>query len=163
MRKIGANEFVRDTETARKNEKQTNFGSLLNNNGVKIYKNWHPSKSAQNKNRTLTCMQTKPFGIFINDYNLPRTTRKSVKINSTSASLLCNLCFFPSQNRTKRSWNSSFCWILPATFLRIAFLENWKNISQNWSRPRLAFCQKPIRADLPVGRSYRIAECSWRD
>ena len=82
-------------ETARKNEKQTNFGSLFNSNGVKIYENWHPSKrSAQNKNRTLSCMQTKPFGIFINDNNLSRTTRKSVKTDSTS-SLLCKLCFFP--------------------------------------------------------------------
>ena len=51
------------------------------------------AKRAKQEQNRPTCMQTKSSGIFINDYNLSGTTRKSVKINSTSASLLCNLCF----------------------------------------------------------------------
>ena len=148
-------------ETARKNEKQTNFGSLFNSNGVKIYENWHPSKrSAQNKNRTLSCMQTKPFGIFINDYNLSRTTRKSVKINSTSASLLCNLCFFPhktgqNDRETTESLLQHSCALHSGKFekfLRGRTLPLQKIEKFYKSRSELAFCQK-------TRRSCRLA--SW--
>ena len=55
------------------------------------------------------------------------------------------------------------------TLFRSAYciLRNLKNFcageplppqKKNESRTRLTFCQKPIRADLPVGRSCRIAE-----
>ena len=138
-------------EKARKNKKQTNFGSFLNNNRVKIYKNWHPSKSAQNKNRTLTCMQTKTSGIFINDYNLSRTTRKSVKINSTSASFLCNLCFFPSLTKPYKTIVKQFILLQHSCalhsgkfeiFLRGRTLPLQKIEKFYKSRTKLAFCQK---------------------
>ena len=155
-----------DMETASEEKWVKNqFGSLLNNNRVNIYKNWHHSKSAQDKNRKLTYMQTKLSGIIINDYNLPRTTRKSVKINITSASLLCNLCFFytlkTGQNNRKIvhfavSYLQHSCALISGKFEiflrgRTPTLQKIDNFFK--SRTRLAFCKKPVRTDLAVGGS----------
>ena len=120
-------------------------------------------------------MQTKPFGIFINIYNLSRTTRKSVKINRTSALLLCKLCFFP--HKTGQTIVKHFILLNPSCDIPAhCILGNLKNFCPEESKPtfpkienfyksrtRLPFCQKPIRAHLPVGRSYIIAESSWPD
>ena len=121
-------------------------------------------------------MQTKSSGIFINDYNLSRTTRKSVKINSTSTSLLCNLCLFPLKaglnDRETVHFTEYFlqhsCALHYGKFEFLFCAEEPLFSPQKIeifykSRTRLAFCQKPFVQIYQLAKNYRIAEYSRRD